>query len=194
MIHLISIDGGLVDRALQSILSCYGKEWQSTSVKDLAEWQIDDLISDSVAHQILTNCDEALLKYIKVLSVDVKLPAIHYWQVLSPSIHQWETITDLIVSIKQTFPGFRSTFVLSEEYNQIVWNQLFINISEQTRSLIQNNFIVLPCLNLQELNYTSHHGVRNCLVYTRLNNRVTIRKVNNLVSAVMSRLSHLFPS
>jgi hypothetical protein len=201
VIHSISTGAGaeLIDRALQSIFTCYAAQWRSHKISSLQAWELENLIFDT-NHQILTGCEATILKsFFDSYGKSIETP-IYWWQILPPSARQWESIVPSVLALKTSSHNLQSTFLLSQEYGE-VWKTLITKVNPQTIELMNASasIVMLPDLDLQKLQYTpapepsqaSYHSqqcrVAISLVMSRVD-RQTTNRVGQLLSTVLDRV------
>ena len=189
MIHFVSPGGELIDRSLQSVLSCYGAQWQSHQIVELQEWELDNLIADPSTHAILSGCDPAIVKiYFDKLPITISTPA-HWWQILPPSARGWEAIVPMVFAIKEKFSRLEYTFLLSDEVDGKVWTTIANKVPPQILNTIAKSGRIarLPSFDLQKLRYTYFGKVQTCLVLPRAD-RLTNDRVGKLLSIIVDRV------
>jgi hypothetical protein len=185
LIHYVSSGGELVDRALQTLLTCYGASYQQHVFHKLPDWQLDELLCDHQAHAIVSDCDPVRFNiYLECLPLSIDTRA-HWWQVLPPCHQEVQKIVSLVSGLTAKYKNLKYSFLLSQAYAADIWKMIFTRVDSLTLKTIgQKNILVkLPDIDLQKLNYTAYGQVRSCLIYPRAD-RYTNAKVADLLSTV----------
>ena len=196
MIHFISTGAGaqLIDRALQSVLSCYGANWRTHEIGSLQAWELENAIFDT-EHLILTGCETALLEsFIQSYSDFIdRLPA-HWWQILPPSVRQWESLVPTVLAATEKYPSLEATFLLSREFDGEIWKGIIAKVSPEIVDVLgkKGKVVMLPDLDLDKLRYTTATELaRICLVMPRVD-RQTNDRVRELLSVVIDSRRPIF--
>jgi hypothetical protein len=186
LINYVSSGGELVDRALQTLLTCYGASYQQHVFHKLPDWQLDELMCDHQVHAIVSECDPVRFNiYIDRLPLRIDTRA-HWWQILPPCPRELQKIVSLLAGFTTKYRHLKYSFLLSQTYTADIWKTIFSRVDSLTlKMLSQKNILVsLPDINLQKLNYTGYdRQVRSCLIYPRAD-RSTNAKVAELLSIV----------
>ncbi len=186
MINYVSSGGESVERALQTLLTCYGASYQRHVFHKLPDWQLDELMCDHRVHTIVSECDPVRFNiYLERLPLSIDTRA-HWWQILPPCHRDLQKIVSLVAGFTTKYKHLKYTFLLSQAYAADVWKTIFTRVDSLTLKTIgQKNILVrLPDIDLQKLNYTAHNRqVRSCLIYPR-SDRSTNAKVAELLSTI----------
>jgi hypothetical protein len=186
LINYVSSGGELVDRALQTLLTCYGAAYQQHVFHKLPDWQLDELMCDRQVHAIVSDCDPVRFNiYIDRLPLSIDTRA-HWWQVLPPCHRELQKIVSLVAGFTTKYRHLKYSFLLSQAYAADIWKTIFTRVDSLTLKTIgQKNILVsLPDFELQKLNYTAcNRQVRSCLIYPRAD-RSTNAKVAELLSTI----------
>lgn len=184
MINYVSSGGELVNRALQTLLTCYGASYQQHVYHKLPDWQLDELMCDHRVHAIVSECDPVRFNiYLERLPLSIDTRA-HWWQILPPCHRELQKIVSLVTGFTTKYKHLKYTFLLSKAYAADIWKTIFTRVDSLTLKTIgQKNILVkLPDIDLQKLNYTAYNRqVRSCLIYPR-SDRYTNDKVADLLS------------
>jgi hypothetical protein len=192
MIHLIldGPGGNLVDRALRSVLSCYGMDWCSYELGTLAAWQLDELVFES-ENLILRKCGVgALESFAEAYLGFLKEEPVYWWLLMPPVARQWEGIGLAVLDARERFPWLRYCFLLSREFDNEVWQGAFARAGREVVDLmaIKGRTVMLPDLDIGRLVYTSTAGgAEVCLVMPRADRR-TNEQVGELLGLAIDRL------
>ena len=194
MINYVSSGGEVVDRALQTLLTCYGASYQRYMFHTLPDWKLDELLCDHLTHAIVSECDPVRFNiYLERLPLCIDTRA-HWWQVLPPCHRELQKIVSLVVEFNTKYKHLKYSFLLSQAYAADIWRTIFARVDSLTLKTIgQKNILVsLPDIDLQKLNYTGYDSpmerlrqrqVRSCLIYPR-SDRYTNAKVAELLSNI----------
>jgi hypothetical protein len=186
LINYVSSGGELVDRALQTLLTCYGASYQQHVFHKLPDWQLDELMCDHQVHEIVSECDAVRFNiYLERLPLCIDTRA-HWWQVLPPCHRELQKIVSLVAGFTTKYRHLKYSFLLSQAYAADIWKTIFSRVDSLTlKTLGQKNILVrVPDIDLQKLNYTGYNRqVRSCLIYPRAD-RSTNAKVAELLSTV----------
>ena len=186
MINYVSSGGELVDRALQTLLTCYGASYQGYMFDTIADWQLDELMCDHQVHAIVSECDPLQFSlYLERLPIGIDTRA-HWWQILPPCHRELQKIVSLVPGLTTKYKRLKYSFLLSQAYAAEIWKTTFTRVDSLTlKTICQKNILVkLPDINLQKLNYTDRNRrVRSCLIYPRAD-RYTNAKVVDLLSNI----------
>jgi hypothetical protein len=186
LINYVSSGGELVDRALQTLLTCYGAAYQQHVFHKLPDWQLDELMCDRQAHAIVSECDPLQFSlYLERLPLRIDTRA-HWWQVLPPCHRELQKIVSLVAGFTTKYRHLKYSFLLSQSYAADIWKTIFTRVDSLTLKTIgQKNILVrIPDFELQKLNYTAYNRqVRSCLIYPRAD-RSTNAKVAELLSTI----------
>ena len=195
MINYVSSGGELVDRALQTLLTCYGASYQQHVFDKLPDWQLDELMCDRQVHAIVSECDPVRFNiYLDRLPLSIDTRA-HWWQVLPPCHRELQKIVSLVAGFTTKYRHLKYSFLLSQAYAADIWKTIFTRVDSLTLKTIgqKNILVILPDIDLQKLNYTGcdspmerafrQRQVRSCLIYPRAD-RFTNAKVAELVSTL----------
>jgi hypothetical protein len=194
LIHYVSSGGELVDRALQTLLTCYGASYQQHVFHKLPDWQLDELMCDRQVHAIVSECDPVRFNtYLERLPLCIDTRA-HWWQILPPCHRELEKIVALVAGFPTKYQHLKYSFLVSQAYVADVWKTIFSRVDGDTLRTIgkKNVLIRLPDIDLQKLNYTARDSpmerlrqrqVRSCLIYPRAD-RYTNAKVADLLLTV----------
>lgn len=194
MINYVSSGGELVDRALQTLLTCYGASYQQHVFHKLPDWQLDELMCDHQVHAIVSECDPLQFSlYLERLPIGIDTRA-HWWQVLPPCHRELQKIVSLVAGFTTKYRHLKYSFLLSQAYAADIWKTIFTRVDSLTLKTIgqKNILVILPDIDLQKLNYTTYDSpmerlrqrrVRSCLIYPRAD-RFTNAKVAELVSTL----------
>jgi hypothetical protein len=191
LINYVSSGGELVDRALQSLLTCYGASYQQLVFHKLPDWQLDELICDHQVHAIVSECDPVRFNiYLERLPLCIDTRA-HWWQVLPPCHREVQKIVSLVSGFTAKYKNLKYSFLLSQAYAADIWKMIFTRVDSLTLKTIgqKNILVTLPDIDLQKLNYTDRNRqVRSCLIYPRAD-----RYTNAQVAELLSTLCQLQP-
>ncbi|WP_373539545.1 hypothetical protein [Chamaesiphon sp.] len=199
MINYVSSGGELVvreasalpNRALQTLLTCYGASYQRHMFPSLPDWQLDELLCDDRVHAIVSECDPLQFSlYLDRLPLQIDTRA-HWWQILPPYHRELQKIVSLVAGFTTKYRHLKYSFLLSQAYEADVWKTIFTRVDSLTLKTIgqKNILFSLPNIDLQKLNYTDRNRqIRSCLIYPR-SDRYTNAKVADLLLA----LSQLHP-
>ncbi len=191
MINYVSSGGELIDRALQSLLTCYGASYQQHVFHQLPDWQLDELLCDRQAHAIVSECDPLQFNlYLERLPIGIDTRA-HWWQVLPPCHRELQKTVSLVARFTTKYRHLKYSFLLSQAYQADIWKTIFTRVDSLTLKTIgQKNILVsLPNIDLQKLNYTGcARKVRSCLIYPRAD-----RYTNAKVADLLLTLSQIHP-
>jgi hypothetical protein len=194
LIHYVSSGGELVDRALQTLLTCYGASYQRHIFPALPDWQLDELMCDHRVHAIVSECDPVRFNiYLERLPLRIDTRA-HWWQILPPCHRELQKIVSLVAGLTTKYKHLKYSFLLSQAYAADIWKTIFTRVDSLTLKTIgQKNILVsLPDIDLQKLNYTDRNRqVRSCLIYPRAD-RHTNAKVADLLSIVNQIQPHYY--
>ncbi len=194
LINYVSSGGEVVDRALQTLLTCYGASYQRHIFTALPDWQLDELLWDDRVHAIISECDPLQFSlYLDRLPIGIDTRA-HWWQILPPCHRELQKIIFLVAGLTTKYKHLKYSFLLSQAYKSEIWKTIFDRVDSLTLTTIgQKNMLVsLPDIDLQKLNYTAHNSpmemlrqrqVRSCLIYPRAD-RFTNANVAELVSTL----------
>jgi hypothetical protein len=194
LINYVSSGGELVDRALQTLLTCYGASYQQHVFPALPDWQLDELVCDDRVHAIVSECDPLQFSlYLELLPLQIDTRA-HWWQVLPPCHRELQKIVSLVAGLTTKYRHLKYSFLLSQAYAADIWKTIFTRVDSLTlKTICQKNILVsLPDIDLQKLNYTGYDSpmerlrqrqIRSCLVYPR-SDRYTNAKVAELLLTV----------
>jgi hypothetical protein len=186
LINYVSSGGELVDRALQTLLTCYGASYQRYMFDTIADWQLDELMCDHQVHAIVSECDPVRFNiYLERLPLSIDTRA-HWWQVLPPCHRELQKIVSLVAGFTTKYRHLKYSFLLSQAYAADIWKTIFTRVDSLTLKTIgQKNILVrVPDIDLQKLNYTDRNRqVRSCLIYPRAD-RYTNAKVAELLSTL----------
>jgi hypothetical protein len=186
LINYVSSGGELVDRALQTLLTCYGASYQQHVFHKLPDWQLDELMCDHQVHEIVSECDAVRFNiYLERLPLCIDTRA-HWWQVLPPCHRELQKIVSLVAGFTTKYRHLKYSFLLSQAYAADIWKTIFSRVDSLTlKTLGQKNILVrVPDIDLQKLNYTGYNRqVRSCLIYPRAD-RSTNAKVAELLSTI----------
>jgi hypothetical protein len=181
LINYVSSGGELVDRALQTLLTCYGASYQQHMFSEIHDWQLDDRV-----HAIVSECDPVRFNiYLERLPLSIDTRA-HWWQILPPCHRELQQIVSLVAGFTTKYRHLKYSFLLSQAYEASIWKTIFTRVDSLTLKTIgQKNILIrLPDIDLQKLNYTDRNRqVRSCLIYPRAD-RLTNGKAANLLSTV----------
>lgn len=183
MINYVSSGGELVDRALQTLLTCYGASYQQHVFHKLPDWQLDELMCDDRVHAIVSECDPVRFNtYLERLPLSIDTRA-HWWQVLPPCHRELQKIVSLLAGFTTKYKYLKYSFLLSQAYKASIWKTIFNRVDSHTLRTIDRKHLIanLPDIDLQKLNYTGYdRQVRSCLIYPR-SDRYTNAKVTDLL-------------
>jgi hypothetical protein len=186
LINYVSSGGDLVDRALQTLLTCYGASYQRHMFPEIPDWQLDELVCDHLTHAIVSECDPVRFNiYLERLPLSIDTRA-HWWQILPPCHRDIQKIVGLVAGFSTKYRHLKYSFLLSQAYAADIWKVIFTRVDSDTLKTIgQKNILVnLPYIDLQKLNYTDRNRqVRSCLIYPRAD-RYTNAKVAELLSTI----------
>jgi hypothetical protein len=189
----VSSGGELVERALQTLLTCYGASYQQHVFHKLPDWQLDELMCDREVHAIVCECDPVRFNiYLESLPLSVDTRA-HWWQVLPPYHRELEKVVALVAGFTAKYQHLKCSFLVSQAYAADVWKTIFSRVNAQTlRTIGQKNVLVrLPDIDLQKLNYTDRGQVRSCLIYPRAD-RYTNAKAADLLLIISQIHPYLY--
>jgi hypothetical protein len=199
LINYVSSGGELVvreasalpNRALQSLLTCYGASFQRHMFPTLPDWKLDELVCDERVHAIVSECDPLQFSlYLERLPLSIDTRA-HWWQILPPCHRELQKIVSLVAGFTTKYKHLKYSFLLSQAYAASIWKSVFNKVDSQTLRIIDKKHIIanLPDIDLQKLNYTDRNGqVRSCLIYPRAD-----RYTNAKVAELLSTLCQLHP-
>jgi hypothetical protein len=183
VINYVSSGGELVDRALQTLLTCYGASYQHHDFNSLPSWQLDELFCDHQVHAIVSECDPfGFDDYLNRLPLKIDTRA-HWWQVLPPCPKQIQKIVTSVIGSKNRYRHLRYSFFLSKAYDPLVWQTIFkrVDLSVLKPIIEDNTLFKIPDIDLHKLNYTDRNRqIRSCLVHSR-SDRYTNAKVADLL-------------
>ena len=191
MINYVSSGGELVDReasalpnrALQTLLTCYGASYQQHVFHKFPDWQLDELMCDHQVHAIVSECDPVRFNnYLEGIPLKIDTRA-HWWQVLPPCHRELQKIVSLVAGFTTKYRHLKYSFLLSQAYATDIWKTIFTRVDSLTLKTIgqKNTLVRLPDFELQKLNYTAYNRqVRSCLIYPRAD-RYTNAKVSELL-------------
>ena len=186
LINYVSSGGEVVDRALQSLLTCYGASYQRHMFPTIPDWKLDELLCDHQVHALVSECDPLKFHlYLDRLPIKIDTRA-HWWQVLPPCHKQIQKIVSLVVGFNSKYKHLKYSFFLSQAYEASVWQTIFTKVDSQILKAIDRKGILfrLADIELHKLNYTYYNRqIRSCLVYPR-SDRYTNAKVTNLLLTV----------
>jgi hypothetical protein len=186
LINYVSSGGELIDRALQTLLTCYGASYQQHVFHKLPDWRLDELMCDRQVHAIVSECDPVRFNiYIDRLPLSIDTRA-HWWQVLPPCHRELQNIVSLVAGFTTKYRHLKYSFLLSQSYAADIWKTIFTRVDSLTLKTIgQKNILVsLPDFELQKLNYTAYNRqICSCLIYPR-SDRYTNAKVADLLSTI----------
>jgi hypothetical protein len=186
LIHYVSSGGELVDRALQTLLTCYGASYQQHVFHQLPDWQLDELMCDDRVHAIVSECDPLQFSlYLDRLPLKIDTRA-HWWQILPPCHRELQNIVSLVAGITTKYRHLKYSFLLSQAYAADIWKTIFTRVDSLTLKTIgqKNILVTLPDIDLQKLNYTDRNRqICSCLIYPR-SDRYTNAKVAELLSTL----------
>jgi hypothetical protein len=186
LINYVSSGGELVDRALQSLLTCYGTSYQRYMFNTIADWQLDELLCDDRVHAIVSECDPVRFNtYLERLPLKLDTRA-HWWQVLPPCHRELQKIVSLVAGFTTKYRHLKYSFLLSQAYAADIWKTIFTRVDSLTlKTIVQKNILFkLPDIDLQKLSYTDRNRrLRSCLIYPR-SDRYTNAKVTELLLTV----------
>jgi hypothetical protein len=176
----------LPNRALQTLLTCYGTSCHRHVFHQLPEWQLDEFMCDHQVHAIVSECDPVRFNiYLERLPLSIDTRA-HWWQILPPCHREVQKIVSLVAGFTTKYRHLKYSFLLSQAYTADIWKTIFSRVDSLTlKTLGQKNILVsLPDIDLQKLNYTGYdRQVRSCLIYPRAD-RSTNAKVAELLSTI----------
>jgi hypothetical protein len=116
LINYVSSGGELVDRALQTLLTCYGASYQRHVFPVLPDWQLDELMCDDRVHAIMSECDPLQFSLdLDCLPLRIDTRA-HWWQVLPPCHRELQKIVSLVVGFNTKYKHLKYSFLLSQAY------------------------------------------------------------------------------
>ncbi len=190
MINYVSSGGELVDRALQTLLTCYGASYQQHIFSEIHDWQLDELLCDDRVHAIVSECDPVRFNnYLEGIPLKIDTRA-HWWQVLPPCHRELQKIVSSVAGFTTKYRHLKYSFLLSQAYATDIWKTIFTRVDSLTLKTIgQKNILVkLPDIDLQKLNYTAYGQVRSCLIYPRAD-----RSTNAKVAELLSTACQLHP-
>ncbi len=186
MINYVSSGGELIDRALQTLLTCYGASYQQHVFHKLPDWQLDELMCDRQVHAIVSECDPLQFSlYLNRLPLQIDTRA-HWWQILPPCHRQLQKIVISVIGFNNKYKHLKYSFFLSRTYHSSVWKSIFTKVDPLILKKIVREDLLFRIydLDLQKLNYTyNNRQVRSCLVYPRAD-RHTNAKVADLLATV----------
>ena len=176
----------MVDRALQTLLTCYGASYQQHVFHQLPDWQLDELMCDHRIHAIVSECDPVRFNiYLNCLPLKIDTRA-HWWQTLPPCHRELQKVVSLVAEFTTKYRHLKYSFLLSQAYTADIWKTIFSRVDSLTLKTIgQKNILVrLPDIDLQKLNYMARNRqVRSCLIYPRAD-RSTNAKVSELLFTI----------
>jgi hypothetical protein len=199
LINYVSSGGELVvreasalpNRALQTLLTCYGASYQQHVFHKLPDWQLDELMCDRQVHAIVSECNPLQFSlYLERLPIGIDTRA-YWWQVLPPCHRELQKIVSLVAGFTTKYRHLKYSFFLSQAYAADIWKTIFTRVDSLTlKTIDQKNILVsLPDIELQKLNYTGYNRqVRSCLVYPRAD-----RSTNAKVATLLSTVSQIQP-
>jgi hypothetical protein len=199
LINYVSSGGELVvreasalpNRALQTLLTCYGASYQRHVFHKLPDWQLDELMCDRQVHAIVSECDPVRFNiYLERLPLSIDTRA-HWWQIVPPCHRELQKIVSLVAGLTTKYRHLKYSFLLSQAYEANIWKTIFNRVDSLTlRTIGQKNILVsLPNIDLQKLNYTDRNRqVRSCLIYPRSD-----RHTNAKVADLLLTLSQIHP-
>jgi hypothetical protein len=191
LINYVSSGGETVDRALQTLFTCYGASYQRHMFPALLDWQLDELMCDHQVHAIVSECDPARFNiYLERLPLSIDTRA-HWWQVLPPCDRELEKVVALIAGFTTKYRHLKYSFLLSQAYTADIWKTIFSRVDSLTlKTLGQKNILVsLPDIDLQKLNYTGcDRQIHSCLIYPRAD-----RSTNAKVAEILSIIGRIQP-
>jgi hypothetical protein len=193
LINYVSLGGESVDRALQTLLTCYGASYQRHMFPALPDWKLDELVCDDRVHAIVSECDPVRFNiYVERLPLSIDTRA-HWWQILPPCQRELQKIVSLVAGLTTKYRHLKYSFLLSQAYEADIWKTIFTRVDFHTlRTIGQKNILFrLPDIDLQKLNYTAYGQVRSCLIYPR-SDRYTNAKVADLLSTVSQSHPHFY--
>jgi hypothetical protein len=186
LINYVSSGGELVDRALQTLLTCYGASYQRHIFTAIPDWQLDELLCDRQVHALMSECDPLKFHlYLDRLPIKIDTRA-HWWQVLPPCHKQIQKIVSLVVGFNSKYKYLKYSFFLSQAYEASVWKTIFTRVDSHILKAIDRKDILfrLADVDLHKLNYTYYNRqIRSCLVYPR-SDRHTNAKISDLLLTV----------
>jgi hypothetical protein len=186
LINYVSSGGELVDRALQTLLTCYGASYQRHVFHKLPDWQLDELMCDHQVHAIVSECDPVRFNtYLERLPLSIDTRA-HWWQALPPCHQELRKIVFSVTGFTTKYKHLKYSFLLSQACEAYIWKTIFTRVDSLTlRTIGQKNILVrVPDIDLQKLNYTDRNRqIRSCLIYPR-SDRYTNAKVAELLSTL----------
>jgi hypothetical protein len=194
LINYVSSGGELVvreasalpNRALQTLLTCYGASYQQHVFHKLPDWQLDELMCDHQVHAIVSECDPLQFSlYLDRLPIKIDTRA-HWWQILPPCHRELQKIVSLVAGCTTKYRHLKYSFLLSQAYEVSIWKTIFTMVDSLTLKTIgQKNILVrVPDIDLQKLNYTDRNRqICSCLIYPRAD-RCTNAKVADLLSTI----------
>ncbi len=191
LINYVSSGGESVERALQTLLTCYGASYQRHLFPEIPDWKLDELLCDDRVHAIVSECDPVRFNiYLERLPLRIDTRA-HWWQILPPCHRELQKIVSLVAGFTTKYKHLKYTFLLSQVYKASIWETIFDRVDSHTLSTIgQKNILVrLPDIDLQKLNYTDRNRqVRSCLIYPRSD-----RQTNAKVADLLLTISRIHP-
>jgi hypothetical protein len=191
LINYVSSGGESIDRALQTLLTCYGVSYQRYVFPALPDWQLDELLCDDRVHAIVSECEPVRFSiYLERLPLTIDTRA-HWWQILPPCDRELEKVVALVAGFTAKYKYLKYSFLVSQAYAADVWKTIFSRVDGDTLRMIgQKNVLArLPDIDLQKLNYTAYYSpmerlrqrqIRSCLVYPR-SDRCTNAKAADLL-------------
>jgi hypothetical protein len=186
LINYVSTGAELVDRALQTLLTCYGASYQRHMFPAIPDWKLDELVCDHQVHAIVSECDPVRFNiYLERLPLCIDTRA-HWWQILPPCHRELQKIVSLVAGLTTKYRHLKYSFLLSQAYAADMWKMVFTRVDSLTlKTIRQKNILVrVPDIDLQKLNYMTYdRQVRSCLVYPR-SDRYTNAKVADLLLTV----------
>ena len=191
MINYVSSGGELVDRALQSVLTCYGASYQRHMFPTLPDWKLDELLCDHQVHALMSECDPLKFHlYLDRLPIKIDTRA-HWWQVLPPCHKQIQKIVSLVVGFNSKYKYLKYSFFLSQAYEASVWKTIFTRVDPHVLKAIDRKDILfrLVDIDLHKLNYTYYNRqIRSCLVHSRSD-----RRTNDKITDLLLTISQIHP-
>ncbi|WP_373545754.1 hypothetical protein [Chamaesiphon sp.] len=191
MINYVSLGGESIDRALQTLLTCYGASYQQHVFQRLPDWQLDELLCDHQVHAIVSECDPIEFStYLDRLPLKIDTRA-HWWQVLPPCHKQIQKVVSSVVTLKSKYRHLRYSFFLDRAYHPSVWRTVFTKVDALVlKPIVEDNILFkIPDFDLKRLNYTScNRQIHSCLVYPRSD-----RHTNAKVADLLLTLSQIHP-
>ncbi len=181
MIHLVSPGGGLIDRALQSVLTSYGYNWTSISMSSLRGWEIDSLMDNSTTELILTDCHHvSAFKYFIQFPKNIRLK-VHWWQILTPSVQHFENVATTLTAIRDALQqvNYTFTFLFDSQYDGVVWKSVLAKIPPHSLQELAGlgKLLFLPNVELSQFYYqvSPRRRERLSLIFPRTNRPTAIQ-------------------